>query len=70
VLWVDLVLQFLTVGRWELMMMLGLTHLGILVVLEVGEMVVQQTVVVVNELVCVEERRGVSRVVVGLLYSG
>jgi hypothetical protein len=49
VLLVDLVLQFLIVGRWELMMMIGLTHLGILVVLEVGGMVVQQTVVVVTE---------------------
>ena len=52
------------------MMMFRSIHLGILVGLEVDEMVVQQTVVVVNELVCVEERRGVGRVVVGPLCSG
>ena len=69
-LWVDLGLQLLTVGRWELMMLLGLTHQGIPVVLVVGEMVVRHTVVVVIELVCVEERQGVGRVVVAPLCSG
>ena len=69
-LWVDLELQLLTVGRWEPMILLGLIHQGIPVVWVVGEMVVRHTVIVVIELVCVEERQGVGRVVVGPLCSG
>ena len=51
-------------------MMLRSIHLGILVGLEVGEMVVRRTIVVVTVLVCVEEKQDVSQVGVGLLCSG
>ena len=52
------------------MMMLRLIHLGILVGLEVGEMVVRQTIVVVRELVCGEEGQDGSHVGVWFLGSG
>ena len=52
------------------MTILGLIHQGIPVVWVVGEEVVRGTVVVVIEMVCVEERLGVGREVVGLLCSG
>ena len=52
------------------MILLGLIHQGIPVVWVVGEVVVRRTVAVVIELVCVEERQGVSQVEVGLLCSG